>query len=112
MIGKRVIKEKPVPLAEVLETLEKAKKKGDLEYWQRLTYDYAQKFAELKPSKAKELIKELLKLEKIKEHQAVGIADLLPQTKEDIEIIFVKERTRLEDGDVKNILEIVKKYRE
>ena len=110
MIGKRVVKEKPVPLAEVLETIEKAKKKGDLEYWQRLTYDYAQKFAELKPNKARELMKELLKMEKIKEHQAVEIVDLLPRTKGDLDIIFAKERTRLEDGDVKNILELVKKY--
>ena len=112
MIGKRVVSEKPVPLAEVLEMLEKSKKKGDLEYWQRLTYDYGQKFAVLKPSKAESLIKELLKSEKIKEHQAVAIADLLPETKDDLEIIFAKERTKLENEDAKQILEIVKKYRE
>jgi DNA-directed RNA polymerase subunit F len=110
VIGKRVVKEKPVTLAEVLETLEKAKKRGELEYWQRLTYDYAQKFSKLEPSEAKELVGELLKLEKIKEHQAVAIVDLMPQTKEDIELIFAKERTRLEEDDIRKILEIVKKY--
>ncbi len=49
MIGKRVVKEKPVPLAEVLGILEKTKKHEELEYWQRLTYDYAEKFAKPKP---------------------------------------------------------------
>ncbi len=112
MIGKRVVKEKPVPLAEVLGILEKVKKQGELEYWQRLTYDYAQKFAEPKPKEAKELMEELMKMEKIREHQAVAIVDLMPKTKEDIELIFSKERTKLEDPEVKKILEIVKKYNE
>ncbi|MFH1821731.1 MAG: RNA polymerase Rpb4 family protein [Methanobacteriota archaeon] len=112
MIGKRVVKEKPVPLSEVLGILEKTKKEGELEYWQRLTYDYAQKFAKPKLIKAKELMEELLKVEKIREHQAVAIVDLMPETKEDIELIFSKERTKLEDDEVKKILEIVKKYTE
>ena len=112
MIGKRVVKEKPVPLAEVLSILEKTKKQGELEYWQRLTYDYAQKFAKYKPEEAKKLMDELLKMEKIREHQAVAIVDLMPETKDDIELIFSKERTKLEDDEVKKILEIVKKYNE
>jgi len=112
MIGKRVVKEKPVSLSEVLGTLEKAKKEGELEYWQRLTYDYAQKFAKPKPAKAKKLTEELLKMEKIREHQAVAIVDLTPATKDDVELIFSKERTKLDDAEVKQILEIVKKYDE
>ena len=112
MIGKRVTKEKPVSLSEVLDILEKVKKEGELEYWQRLTYDYAQKFSKLKIGKAKEFTEELLKIEKIKENQAIAIVDLMPETKEDVEIIFAKERTKLEDEDINKILEIVKKYRE
>ena len=110
MIGKRVIKEKPIPLAEVLSILEKVKKHGELEYWQRLTYDYSQKFSKLKPSEVKELMEEIMKIEKIREHQAVAIVDLMPGTKDDIELIFSKERTKLDDGEVKQVLEIVKKY--
>jgi len=95
MIGKEVTDEKPVPLAKVLEILEKQKKRGELEYKQRLTYDYSQKFAELDVKKVEELIGELLKLEKIRGHQAVALVDLMPERKEDIELIFAKERTRL-----------------
>lgn len=111
MIGKEIKGEKPVPLAKVLEILEKQKKQGDLEYGQRLTYDYAQKFAELNVKKVEELIGELLKLEKIREHQAVMLVDLMPKTKEDVELIFAKERTRLEEEDIKKILELINKYR-
>ncbi len=111
MIGKRVLKEKPVPLAEVLEILKKGKKEeGELEYWQRLTYDHAQKLAKLKPDKAKELEQELLKIEKVREHQAVTIVDILPENKEDVDLIFAKERTVLEEKDIKKIVELVKKY--
>ena len=112
MIGKRVVKERPVPMAEVLEILEKEKKRGELEYGQRLTYDYVQKFSKLETKKVRELMGELLKLEKLREHQVVAIADLMPETKEDVELIFSKERTRLEEDDIKKILEIVEKYRE
>lgn len=112
MIGKKVVKEKPVLLAEVLNVLEKEKKEGELEYGQRLTYDYSQKFAKLNAKKAEELKGELLKIEKIREHQAVVLVDLMPETKEDVDLIFSKERTRLEDAEIKKALELIKKYSE
>ena len=112
MIGKEVTDEKSVALAKVLEILKKQKKRGELEYKQRLTYDYAQKFAELNIKKAGELIGGLLKLEKIRTHQAIALVDLMPERKEDVELIFAKERTKLEEEDIKKILELINKYRE
>ena len=111
MIGKGVSSEKHVTLAEVLEILEKQKKMGDLEYGQRLTYDYAQKFAKLEAKKATELMEELLKLGNIREHQAVLLVDLMPETEEDVQLIFAKERTRLGKEDIKKLLELIDKYR-
>lgn len=112
LIGKGVSKERPVTLAEVLEILERQKKRGDLEYGQRLTYDYAQKFAKLDAKKARQLMEELLKLGNIHEHQAVALVDLMPETEEDIQLIFAKERTRLGKEDIKKLLELIDKYRE
>ena len=112
LIGKGISNEKSVSLAEVLEILEKQKKKGELEYGQRLAYDYAQKFAKLEPKKVKELTEELLKLGNIREHQAVMLVDLLPETEEDVQLIFAKERTRLGEEDIKKLLALIKKYRE
>lgn len=111
LIGKGVSNEKHVTLAEVLEILEKQKKRGELEYGQRLTYDYAQKFAKLDTKKAKELMEELLKLGNIREHQAVVLVDLMPETEEDIQLIFAKERTKLGEEDIKKLLELIGKYR-
>ncbi len=111
MIGKGVSKEKSVTLAEVLEILTKQKKLGELGYAQRLTFDYAEKFAKLDVEKARELVKELLALGKIREHQAVALVTLMPETKEDIQLIFAKERTRLEEADIQKLLELINKYR-
>jgi len=112
LIGKGVSNERPVALAEVFEILEKQKKRGELDYGQRLTYDYAQKFAKLDVKKARELVNELLKLGNIREHQAVALVDLMPETKEDVQLIFAKERTRLEEDDIQKLLELINKYRE
>lgn len=111
MIGKKVASEKAVPLAKVLGILKERKKQGELEYEQRLAYDYAQKFSKLDPKKTEKLIGELLALGKLKEHQAVMLVDLMPETKEDIELIFAKERTRLDEEDIKKVLELLGKYR-
>lgn len=112
MIGKGVSNERSITLAEVLEILEKQKKRGELEYGQRLTYDYAQKFSKLDVKKARELMEELLKLGNIREHQAAALVDLMPETEDDIQLIFAKERTRLEEEDIKKLLELINKYRE
>ncbi len=53
----------------------------------------------------------MLKLEKIRTHQAIALVDLMPERKEDVELIFAKERTRLEEEDIKKILELINKYR-
>jgi DNA-directed RNA polymerase subunit F len=112
LIGKGISKERPVPLAEVLEILEMQKKRGELDYGQRLTYDYAQKFAKLDAKKARELMEELLKLGNIREHQAVALVDLMPETEEDVQLIFAKERTRLGEEDIRKLLELINRYRE
>ncbi len=110
MIGKRLIEEKPVPLGEVLEIM-KEEKKGELDYMQRLAYDYSQKFSEISAEKSKKLKDELVKLEKLRDSQIIAIIDLMPETKEDLEVIFMKERAKVEEGDFKTILEILEKYR-
>jgi DNA-directed RNA polymerase subunit F len=111
MIGKKITSEKPIPLAKVFEILEKRKKHGELEYSQRLTYDYVQKFAKIGAKEAEKLVRELSDLGGLKEHQAVILANLMPETGEEIELIFGKERPRLEEESVKKILELINKYR-
>ncbi|MEM2878063.1 MAG: RNA polymerase Rpb4 family protein [Candidatus Hadarchaeales archaeon] len=110
MIGKRVVGERHVTLSKVKEILEKKKKEGDLDYSQRLTYDYAQKFAKLDQKKADDLMAKLLEMG-LKEHQAVMLMDFMPESKEEIDLIFSKERAKLGEEDAKKVLEILDGYR-
>ncbi|MBS3777995.1 MAG: RNA polymerase Rpb4 [Candidatus Thermoplasmatota archaeon] len=100
-----------VSLAEVKNLLRKVEKEREtLLYEQRIALDHAQNFAKLPANKTADMIKKLIKLEKIKEIHAYKIADLLPTTKEEVQSIFAKERINMTDKDLKEILEIVNEF--
>jgi DNA-directed RNA polymerase subunit F len=102
---------KPVSISEVKNILKKVEKeREELLYEQKIALEHAQKFAKLPIKKIDELIKELSKLEFLEEIHVYKIADLLPQTEDDIKTIFAKERITFGDGEVKKILELIRKY--
>jgi len=102
---------KPVSLAEVKNILKKvSKERKEMLYEQRIALEHANMFAKLPVKKTEELIKELQKLEFIQEIHAYKIADILPKTDDDVKTIFAKERITLSENNIKNILEIVRKY--
>ena len=102
---------KPIPLAEVKQMLKKVnKERKEMIYEQRIALEHAQKFVKLSVKKTNELIKELEGLESVERHHAIKIADLLPQTEDDVKTIFAKERITLGENETKKILEIVKKH--
>ncbi len=111
MIGKEVVGIKPVTVAEVENILEKRQKEGELGFEQQTTLDYASKTKRLKKEDAVKLVKELVKIEKVSEEIAVKIADIAPKNAVEVNLLFSKERHVLEPDEVKQVLEIVEKYR-
>jgi DNA-directed RNA polymerase subunit F len=102
---------KIVSLAEVKNILKKiSKERKELLYEQRIALEHAEKFVKLTAKQTKDLINELLKQDHVEEIQAYKIADIIPQTEDDIKAIFAKERYTPNDKEIKNILEIVKKH--
>lgn len=103
--------EKLVSLAEVKNMLKKiSKERKELIYEQRIALEHAEKFAKLSAKQTKDLITELLKLDHVEESHAYKIADILPNTEDDVKAIFAKERYTPNDKEIKNILETVKKH--
>ncbi len=102
--------EKLATLAEVKNLLTKDEKEGNLTYEKRLALEHALQFSNLNITKCNKLITELLKMERISEPLAFKIAELLPQHPEEVRPIFAKERFTLEENEIKDIIEIVKKY--
>jgi len=102
---------KPVSLSEVKSILKKVEKeRGEMLYEQKIALEHAHKFAKMPVKKTTDLVKELSKLEFLQEIHVYKIADILPTTEDDIKTIFAKERMTLGENEIKNILEIVKKY--
>jgi DNA-directed RNA polymerase subunit F len=101
---------KYVSLSEVKNLLEKEEKKRELTYEQKLALEHAKHFSKLGITKAKKMVEELVKLERITEPFAFKIVDILPMHPEEVRAIFAKERFTLEDDEVKKIIKIVEKY--
>jgi DNA-directed RNA polymerase subunit F len=102
---------KLVSLAEVKNILKKiSKERKDLIYEQKIALEHAERFARLSAKQTKDLITELMKVEHVEEIHAYKIADILPNTEDDIKAIFAKERYTPNEKEIKMILEIVKKH--
>ena len=100
-----------VSAAEARESLEK-RNVEKLTYEQKICLDFLKKHIHLPADKAREMMKELQKIGRIDARQASMITNLLPKTKDDVKIIFSKERTTLSDEEINKVLETVKKYAE
>jgi len=102
---------KIVSLVEVKNILKKiSKERKELLYEQKIALEHAEKFAKLTAKQTKDLITELLKLDHVEDIHAYKIADILPQTEDDVKAIFAKERYTPNDKEIKTILETVKKH--
>lgn len=103
--------DKILSLAEVKNILKKiSKERKELLYEQKIALEHAEKFTKLSAKQTKDLIMDLMKLDHVEENHAYKIADILPNTEDEIKAIFAKERFTLNDKEIKNILEIVKKH--
>ncbi|MDI3483696.1 MAG: DNA-directed polymerase subunit [Methanobacteriaceae archaeon] len=111
MIGKKILKTEPVPMAEVKVTLEKFAEKHELTYEQNLALEHVSKFSKIDYEKAQKLIEELMELPNIKKKHAVLLTDLMPKDLADVRLIFAKERIPIKNEDFENILKIIEKYR-
>ena len=105
-----VDEEKLATLSEVKNLLEKDESENNLTYEKRLALEHAKQFTVLNQTQSKKLINELLKIERVSDFLAFKIAELLPQHPDEVRPIFAKERFTLEEDEIKQIIEIVKKY--
>jgi DNA-directed RNA polymerase subunit F len=95
----------PLSMAEAIEHIKKTKDN------EKDIIGFIKKFVKLKPKEAKELKKEIEKLDlmKIKEEHIVKIIDLMPANQEDLNKIFVD--INLNEDETKKILETIKKFK-
>ena len=108
------LKETPVTVTEVKDILEKLRKKPadqELNYTQDVTLKYAQKFARLSSTKAKKLVKSLMKKPfSLDQLIATQIANILPKTVEELSLFFAKGSFEISDEDRKRMIDLIISY--
>ena len=97
-------------LPEVKLLLEKEQERRELNHEQRLSLVHSQQFSQLTKTKALQLIRDLLKIERVTPASATKLADILPTYPEEVRAIFAKERFTLEEDEVKKMLKVVRGY--
>jgi DNA-directed RNA polymerase subunit F len=108
MIGKEIVSATPVSLTTVKALLKERSTDKELTYEQKMSFEYAKKFAKLTPSKVTKLLEGLNALETIDEDLAVKIADMLPDDAERLKLIA--QKTKASSEDLEKALALVKKY--
>ncbi|AFD00984.1 DNA-directed RNA polymerase, subunit F [Methanocella conradii HZ254] len=115
MIIKKVESEELLTLPEVRDILNRIKEEREkagqeLRYEQKRAVEHANLFAKVGAKESRDMVNELLTLEKMKLDIAVKIANLCPRTKDELRAIYAKERFTLSEAELKAILDIVGKY--
>jgi len=64
----------------------------------------------LDPEEARELVDQLIELDKVNEKTAHKIVDILPQDRTELRSIYAKERFALDGDELDEILNLVSKY--
>lgn len=106
-----IVSEDDASVVEAKHILEERKKERDLVYEQKICLDYLEKIPHLTPAKAEAMKQELATITILKPRYITIIINVLPETEEEVEMLFSKERTNLKKEEVKQIVAIVGKYR-
>ncbi len=112
-----IIEKRYITIAEAKNILDKTRKrykKAGMEmlYEQKRALDHANKADNLNFRDSTAMIKKLSEMElKLNEDQIIKIVDLLPETVDDVRVIFAKERFKYGEEEIKKILDVVAQYK-
>jgi DNA-directed RNA polymerase subunit F len=109
---KRVVSEERILLPEVRDILlavetTRLESGDEMSYELRKSIEHANRFSKTSSEKARALVGDLMKLEKMKEDIAYRIANLMPRTRDELRAIYAKERFNLTTEELDEILEVV-----
>jgi DNA-directed RNA polymerase subunit F len=96
-------------LKEVLLKIEAERRDAGIEmsYELRRSIEHASLLSKTSADRSKDLVSELLKLEKMKPDIAYRIATILPRSRDELRAIYAKERFTLSGEELDTILDLV-----
>ena len=81
-----------------------------LTYEQKICLDFLKKYITISVEDSKKLMNELQDIGRIDERQASMIVNIMPVNKDEVKLVFSKERMTLSDEELNKVAETVKKY--
>lgn len=115
-IFKEIIDQEYLTIAETKELLADIEEERSLDEDHEMQYELARaiehvnRFGTLEPAESRELVEELLELEKVTEPIAIKVTDLLPEDRDELRAIYAQERYSLSGEELDEILDTVSKY--
>jgi len=106
-----IVGEEDVSNASAKDLMEARKKERDLVYEQKICLDYLEKTCRLTPSKMNDIAADLSKIAILKPRYIALIVNVLPDTEDEVEALFSKERINLKKEETKQIVDIISKFR-
>jgi DNA-directed RNA polymerase subunit F len=106
-----VLNEEDISILDAKKIMEDRKKVGDLVYEQKICLEYLEKVCKMPATKLKSMLEDLSKIAILKPRYIALIVNMLPDTEEEVGVLFSKERTNLKKEEIKQIVDIVKKYK-
>lgn len=113
MIVKNVINEDLLTIPEAKELLDRIKSERAEEGAEELGYElkkairHVDAFSKIDAGKSRALVTNLLKRDNMKPEIAIRIADILPETRDELRSIYAKERFILTTEDLDQMLDLV-----
>lgn len=105
----KISEKKEITIAEAKQILEKI---DNLNPFQVRTFEYANKFAKVDPSKANELVEKLVKEFEIEKKDAIEVVNCMPTSIEELRAFFSTGRKRLIiTAQLEKMLELLNQYR-
>ena len=106
-----IVSEEDLSIHDAKRIIDERKKERDLVYDQKICLEYLEKVATLTSTQVKNLVEELGAISILKPRYIALIVSMMPDTEEEVETLFSKERTNLKKEEIKKIVEIIKKYK-
>lgn len=109
-MARRALKERPITIPQVKETLE-AVGEERLDQFQRRSLDYAAKFSKIDPDMSETLMNKLVEQFELEEEEAVEIINCMPESVQEIRVFLTSGRRIMETSKLERILAFLDEYR-
>ncbi|MBI2584219.1 MAG: hypothetical protein HYW25_06110 [Candidatus Aenigmarchaeota archaeon] len=106
-----VLSEEEVSMQDARVIMEERKKLSDMTYEQKVCHELLEKLPKLTEKQLADLKEELGKMAILKPRYTSLIINMMPDTEEEVELLFQKERTNLKKEEIKQIVGIVKNFK-